>query len=84
MSGKSTRHNIRGIHNAPALKLQGPLVLLMVDFEKAFHSVGWDYLFALLHKSNFGINFLKYVRLLYTDLWVRARLGGDISDSFPI
>ena len=47
-------------------------VLMLVDFCKAFDSVGWSDLFGLLERMNFGPRFLGYVSLLYSDLWAHV------------
>ena len=41
-------------------------ILLFADFQKAFDSVEWDFLFQTLQKFNFGKKFLKWIKILYT------------------
>ena len=43
-------------------------LLLTIDFEKAFDSVSWDYLFKALKAYNFGNEIIKMIRLCYTDI----------------
>ena len=43
-------------------------LLVTIDFEKAFDSLSWDFLFQALRKYNFGTDLLKWVRLCYTDI----------------
>ena len=45
-----------------------PGLLLTVDFQKAFDSVLWTYLFKTLERFNFGLSFLKWTKLLYTNI----------------
>ena len=40
-------------------------ILLFLDFEKAFDSVEWNFLFKALRKFNFGEQFLKWIKILY-------------------
>ena len=62
--------------------LAGPLAQLLVDFEKAFNSMEWDYTFEQLGKLNFGPRFLGYVRLLYIDLVARVCISSMLSKAF--
>ncbi len=45
---------------------QIPGILLFLDFEKAFDSIEWEYMFEVLKKFGFGEGFIKWVRVLYT------------------
>ena len=49
------------LHNLPGL-------MLTIDFEKAFDSLSWNFLFKTLEKFNFGESFIKWVRLFYTNI----------------
>ena len=40
----------------------------MVDFEKAFDSLEWDFLIQALYKFNFGESFIKWVKTLYHNI----------------
>lgn len=41
-------------------------MLLFLDFEKAFDSVGWSFLFQVLRQFSFGGGFISWVGVLYT------------------
>ena len=43
-------------------------LLVTIDFEKAFDSLSWDYLFKAIKTFNFGTDFLRWVKLCYTDI----------------
>ena len=45
-----------------------PVALLSLDQEKVFDRVDWPFLFATLAKMGFGNSFIRWVRLLYTDV----------------
>ena len=44
-----------------------PGILLFLDFEKAFDSLEWNFLFKTLSHMNFGSMFISYVNALYTN-----------------
>ena len=58
--------------------------ILFLDFEKAFDSVSWDYLFKVLDAFNFGDVFKKWVKLLYTDPLLAVTNNGYASQFFSI
>ena len=54
-------------------------ILLFLDFEKAFDSIEWNFLFKTLEKFNFGENFLRWMKILYTNPIFRLKNNGWIS-----
>ncbi len=42
-----------------------PGILLSIDFEKAFDSLNWNFLFNTLEHLNFGDIFIGYVKTMY-------------------
>ncbi len=44
-------------------------LLLAIDFEKAFDSLSWHYMFNTLKSFNFGADFIQWVRLCYSDIY---------------
>lgn len=54
-------------------------ILLFIDFEKAFDSVEWNFLFHVLEKFNFGDNFITWVNILYTNPIFRIKNNGWVS-----
>ena len=46
-------------------KNRKPGAILCLDFEKAFDSLNWDFMFSALEKFGFGCNFTKWIRILY-------------------
>ena len=54
-------------------------LLLLLDFEKAFDSVEWNFLFKTLEKFNFGPNFISWIKTLYTNPIFRIKNNGWIS-----
>ena len=54
-------------------------LLLLLDFEKAFDSVEWNFLFKTLEKFNFGPNFISWIKILYTNPIFRIKNNGWVS-----
>lgn len=44
-----------------------PGLLVMIDFQKAFDTISWDFLYKTLNYFNFGPIFIQYIKLLYTN-----------------
>ena len=40
---------------------KSPGIMLMIDFEKAFDSIEWKFLYESLEKFNFGEKFIKWI-----------------------
>ncbi len=41
---------------------------IALDFEKAFDSLNWNFLFKTLEHLNFGDKFISYVKTMYKDI----------------
>ena len=54
-------------------------ILMFLDFEKAFDSAEWNFLFKTLKKFNFGDNFISWMKILYTKPVFRLKNNGWIS-----
>ena len=61
-----------------------PGLLLLVDFEKAFDTIEWDFIQKALECFNFGSNFRKWITILYTDISTFAVNNGFKSEPFNI
>ena len=44
-----------------------PGILVAIHFEKAFHSLNFDFLLRVLHAFNFGPSFIQWIRVLYNN-----------------
>lgn len=86
MPQKSTAINLRRLF----LNIQsqadnrGDRALLSLDAHKAFDSVEWDYLWAVMRKFGIGEDFIKWVQLLYSSPIAAIREGGRISSPFKL
>ena len=59
-------------------------ILLFLDFEKAFDTVSWDFLFKTLDYFNFGDNFKKWISIIYNKPRATVLNNGHATNFFPI
>ena len=43
-----------------------PGLMVLIDFEKAFDTISWGFLYETLTFFNFGNTFINYIKLLYS------------------
>ncbi len=56
--------------------------LIFLDFEKAFDSVNWYFMFKVNDKFNFVENLKKWIQILYTDPNILVKNNGWVSNRF--
>ncbi len=61
-----------------------PGISLSIDFEKAFDSLNWKFLFKTLEHLNFGNIFIGYVKTMYTDNESTVFNNGNSGISFKL
>ena len=61
-----------------------PGLLLSLDFEKAFDSLDWDFMFKVLQAFNFGQDLCKWVRTFYTDIKSSIIVNGQCTKWFSV
>ena len=54
-------------------------IFLFLDFEKAFDSVEWNFLFKTLEKFNFGTQFIEWIKIMYCNPIFRLKNNGWLS-----
>jgi hypothetical protein len=59
-----------------------PGLLLLIDFEKAFDSIEWDYIDKTLETFNFGPDFRKWVNVFYSNSQSSVLNNGFASEWF--
>lgn len=59
-------------------------IFLNLDQEKAFDRVSHDFLFKTLRKFGFKENFIRWIKILYTDVSASVLVNNFISERFPI
>jgi hypothetical protein len=60
------------------------LVLLLLDFEKAFDRIEWSFLFEALTKLGFCPKWVSWVSSLYTPALSAIKLNGVVGSAFPL
>ena len=63
---------------------QIPGLVMLIDFEKAFDSVSFDFIEKTLLFFKFGEDFLKWIKLFLYNTDVAVQLNGFISDFFTV
>ena len=58
--------------------------ITQIDFEKAFDSVEWPFLFDTLKSYNFGDHFISWIKTIYTDITACAGNNGNYSKYFKL
>lgn len=61
-----------------------PGLLLIVDFEKAFDSISWDFIEKVLHIFNFGNSMKTWINTFYNGITSSVIQNGFLSDFFPV
>ena len=50
--------------------------LIFLDFEKAFDSVEWNFMYKVLEKFNFGKTFINWIKILYNKPLFKMKNNG--------
>jgi hypothetical protein len=80
LKGRFIGQNIRILEDITFFTKQKQLpgVLLSIDFEKAFDSLNWNFLFKTLKHVNFGETFIGYVKTMYNNTESTVLNNGNI------
>jgi hypothetical protein len=86
MSGRYIGDNLRLIYDLIAYLNEAnvPGLLLNIDFEKAFDSVDWTFMFKVLKAFGFKEGICGWVRTFYTNIKSTVIVNGQASQWFPI
>ena len=57
---------------------------MLIDFEKAFDSISWNFLNNILKFFNFGESIQKWVKTFYNNIKSAVNQGGNLSEFFRI
>ena len=86
MADKFIGDNIRLVYDvlAEANTSQKRGILLLIDFEKAFDSVSWSFIYKFLIYFNFPENTLNWIKLFNTEIKSRVIINNTISSWFRL
>jgi hypothetical protein len=80
--GENTRLIFDIMHETEKQNLPG--LLMMIDFEKAFDSVSWEFIQKTLQLFNFGESLSRWVSVFYSDISATVIQSGYFSDFFKL
>ena len=86
ISGRHMSENTRLIYDILSYteKYKIPGLLMSVDFEKAFDSVSWDFMYATLDYFGFDEAFIKWIKLFNADISLYVLQCGFLSKPIPV
>ena len=67
-----------------AEKFEKDGMIVCLDFEKAFDSIDWEFMWHVLTSFNFGDKFIQYVKILYTNPVITIKNNGWLSETFAM
>ena len=80
--GENTRLLYDCMHYCNAHEIPG--FLLLLDFEKAFDSVSWKFIFNVLNYFNFGKNLISWIKIFFNEFSLCVSQNGFSSEYFTI
>ncbi len=78
--GSSVRNIIDIFDHIENNELSGAMIC--ADFEKAYDSVEYNFLFTVLRKFNFGEQFIRWIQMMYKDSTFKVKNNGWISSNY--
>ena len=80
--GENTRFIYDLMHYTSSKNIPGLLVL--IDFEKAFDSISWSFIYKVLTYFGYGKNIVKWIKILNTNFKASVLQSGFISEQFTV
>lgn len=86
LAGRFIAENIRLLYDIMFYteKLDLPGLLLLIDFEKAFDSVAWSFIYKVLDFFNFGNSIRRWIHLFYNRIESCVIVNGHLSEWFTL
>ena len=84
LKGRFIGENIRLVYDLMNYTEQKhiPGLLMLIDFEKAFDSISWEFILNTLKLFNFGNSILNWIKTFYNDIKTCIIQNGIISEYF--
>ena len=86
LSGRYIGENTRLVYDILNYteQMNKPGLLLLIDFEKAFDSISWDFLFSVIRFFNFGPDFERWIHIISRNVKLCVIQNGFFSQFFNI
>lgn len=86
IKGRTIVENVRIIYDVMKFTEEHtiPGMLLLIDFEKAFDSLSWNFLYKCLKFLNFGESMQQWIKVFYKDISSAVIQSGYISTFFSV
>ena len=59
-------------------------LLMLIDFEKAFDSISWDFLYKVLTRFGFGPDFIQWIKVFNSNIKAAVLQAGVLSEFINI
>lgn len=59
-------------------------MVIKLDFEKAFDSVNWDFLFSMLSNFGFGMKWISWIKECVSTAKLSVLVNGSPTDKFHL
>ena len=86
VSGRKIEHSVKLIQDIMNFteykKAKG--YFLFIDFEKAFDSIEWNFIFKALETFNFGNELIKWIKIFYNDVYSCIINNGKTTPYFKV
>lgn len=67
-----------------AKQKKSPTLIFKVDFEKAYDSVKWDFLFYMFRRMGFPSKWIQWIKGCLESSWVSVLINGSPSEEFKM
>ena len=86
MNNRQTQDNIRrALHIIQQVREENiSSMILSLDAEKAFDSVGWEFLYLVMNRFGFSKDFIRCIQALYSSPTARVKVNGSLSNSITL
>ena len=83
LPSKNFRDNSKPISVSVEIECKNiPGLILLIDFEKAFDTVSWDYLIRVMKLFNFGSSIISWIKIFHKNITTTINQDGNLSRWF--